>query len=238
MSSAQAMLPQLLPARVDVRARRARRTRHAGRGIVHALRVLGAVRAVAEALAADGAGELLVRFAVHAGAHVRFEQVAVGEGFAADGALEGLLAGVLLAVHVALLLGDEGEAAAGVVALVRFPLGVRVQVAGEFGLGVEDAAVAAAPEAGVVGARADKVGGLHVVVEILGVGEDLVADVCAVVPVAEVFAVGLQCGGTLQATMSAAVCWFVHGGYCACTCTSCSRSERRTLYTAMAKSGS
>jgi hypothetical protein len=56
--------------------------------------------------------------------------------------------------------------------------------------------------------------------------------------VAEVFAVGLQCGGTLQATMSAAVCWFVHRGYCTCTGTSCSRSERRTLYTAMAKSGS
>lgn len=124
MSRAQAMLPQLLPAGVDVSARRTRRTRHASSGIVHAFRVLGAVGAVAEALAADRAGELLVRFAVHAGAHVRFEQVAVGEGFAADGAFEGLLAGVLFAVHVALLLGDEGEAAAGVVAFVRFPLGV------------------------------------------------------------------------------------------------------------------
>lgn len=151
------MLPQLLSARVHISASRARRAGHAGRGIVHALRVLGAIRAVTEALAADGAGELLVGFAVHAGAHVRLEQVAVGEGFAADGALEGLLAGVLFAVHVALLLGDEGEAAAGVVALVGLPLGVRVQVAGEFGLGVEDAAVAAAPEAGVVGARADEV---------------------------------------------------------------------------------
>lgn len=146
------MLPQLLPARVDVSARRTRRTWHAGGGIVHALGVLGAIRAVAEALATDRAGELLVRFAVHAGAHVRFEQVAVGEGFAADGAFEGLLAGVLFTVDVALLLGDEGEAAAGVVALMGFPFGVRVQVAGEFGFGVEDAAVAAAPEAGVVGA--------------------------------------------------------------------------------------
>lgn len=158
---------------------------------MHALGVLRAVGAVAEALAADRASEFLVRFAVHARAHVRFEQVAVGEGFAADGALEGFLAGVLFAVHVALLLGDEGEAAAGVVALVRFPLGVRVQVAGEFGFGVEDAAVAAAPEAGVVGAGADEVCGLHVVVEVLRVGEGLVADVGAVVPVAEVCAVGL-----------------------------------------------
>ena len=74
------------------------------------------------------------------------------EGPAADGALEGFLARVLLAVHVSLLLRDEGEAAAGVVAFVRFPFGVRVQVAGEFGFGVEDAAVAAVPEAGVVGA--------------------------------------------------------------------------------------
>ena len=238
MSGAQAMLPQFLPARVDVRARRARRTRDTGRGIVHALRVLCAVRAVAEALAANGTGELLVRFAVHAGAHVRFEQVAVGEGFAADGALEGLLAGVLLAVHIALLLGDEGEATAGVVALVRFPLCVRVQVAGELGLGVEDAAVAAAPEAGVVGARADEVGGLNVVVEVLGACKDLVADVCAVVPVAEVLAIGLQCGGTLQTTMSTTVCWFVDGGYCACSGTSCSWSDRRTFCAAMAKSGS
>ena len=44
------------------------------------------------------------------------------------------------------------------------------------------------------------------VVEVLGVCEGLVADVGAVVPVAEVFAVGLQRGGTLQATMSATVC--------------------------------
>jgi len=153
---------------------------------------------------------------------VRFEQVAVGEGFAADGALEGLLAGVFLAVDVALLLGDEGEGAVGVVALVGFPLGVRVQVAGEFGLGVEDAAVAAVPEAGVVGAGADEVRGLHVVVEVLGVGEELVADVRAVVPVAEVLAVGLQGCGSLQAAVSTAMCWFVHGGYCACTCTPCS----------------
>ena len=66
-----------------------------------------------------------------------------------------------------------------------------MQVAGEFGFGVEDAAVAAAPEAGVVGAGADEVCGLHVVVEVLRVGEGLVADVGAVVPVAEVCAVGL-----------------------------------------------
>jgi hypothetical protein len=50
-----------------------------------------------------------------------------------------------------LLLGDEGEAAAWVVALVRFPFGVRVQVTREFGFGVEDAAVAAVPETGMVG---------------------------------------------------------------------------------------
>ena len=126
MARAQAMLPQLLPARVDVRTRRTRRARHTRRGIVHALCVLCAVRAVAETFAADGAGELLVCFTVHARAHVGFEQVAVGEGFAADGALEGLLAGVFLAVHVALLLGDECEAAAGIVALVGFPFSVRV----------------------------------------------------------------------------------------------------------------
>jgi len=66
MPRAQAMLPQLLPARVDIATSRTRRTRHARRGIVHALGVLGAVRAVAEALAADGAGEFLVGFAVHA----------------------------------------------------------------------------------------------------------------------------------------------------------------------------
>lgn len=83
-----------------------------------------AVGAVAEAFAADGAGEFLVGFAVHAGAHVGFQQVAVGEGFAADGAFEGFLARVLFAVHVALLLGHEGEVAAGVVAFVRFPFRV------------------------------------------------------------------------------------------------------------------
>ena len=118
------MLPQLLPARVNISTRRTRRTRHARGRIVHALGVLRAIRAVTEALAADRAGELLVRFAVHAGAHVRFEKVAVGEGFAADGAFERFLAGVLFAVDVALLLGDEGEAAAGVVAFVGFPFGV------------------------------------------------------------------------------------------------------------------
>jgi len=91
---------------------------------VHALRVLCAVRAVTEPFAADRAGELLVCFAVYARAHVRFKQVAVGEGFAADGAFEGFLAGVFLAVHVSLLLGYEGEVTAGVVALVRFPFGV------------------------------------------------------------------------------------------------------------------
>ena len=191
MPSAQAMLPQLLPTRVHISACRARRTRHTSRGIVHALRVLRAVRAITKTLPTDRAREFLVRFTVHAGAHVRLEQVAVGESFAADGALEGFLAGVFLAVHVALLLGDESEIAAGVVALVRFPLGVRVQVAREFGFGVEDPAVAAVPEAGVVGAGADEVCGLHVVVEVLGVGEGLVADVRAVGPVAEVFAVGL-----------------------------------------------
>ena len=57
---------------------------------------------------------------------------------------------MFLAVHVALLLGDEREAAAGVVALVRFPFGVRVQVAGQLWFCVEDAAVAATPEAGVI----------------------------------------------------------------------------------------
>ena len=75
------------------------------------------------------------------------------------------------------------------------------------------------------------------VMKVLGVCEDLIADVCAVVPMAEVFAIGLQRGSTLQATMSTAVRWFVHGGYCASPCTSCSRSERRTLYAAGAKSG-
>lgn len=153
---------------------------------------------------------------------MRFEQVAVRKSFAADGALEWLLAGVFFAVDVALLLGDEGEGAVRVVALVGFPFGMRVQVAGKFGFGVEDAAIAAVPEAGVVGAGADEVGGLHVVVEVLGVCEELVADVGAVVPVAEIFAVGLQGCGTLQAAMSTAMCWFVHGGYCACTCTPCS----------------
>jgi uracil phosphoribosyltransferase len=44
-----------------------------------------------------------------------------------------------------------------------------------------------------------------VVVEVLGVCEGLVADVCAVVPVAEVSAIGLQRGGTLQATVSTTV---------------------------------
>ena len=64
-------------------------------------------------------------------------------------------------------------------------------MAGEFGFGVEDAAVAAGPEAGVVGAGADEVRRLNVVVEVLGVGEELVADVGAVVPVAKVLAIGL-----------------------------------------------
>jgi hypothetical protein len=50
--------------------------------------------------------------------------------------------------------------------------------------------------------------------------------VCAVVPVAEVLTIGLQRGGTLQATVSATVRWFVHRGYCACTCTPCSWGER------------
>lgn len=151
------MLPQLLPPRIDIRTSRPGRTGHAGRRVVHALGVFGAVGAVAEALAADGAGEFLVGLAVHAGAHVGFQQVAVREGFAADGAFEGFFAGVLFAVHVALLLGDEGEVAAGVVAFVRFPFCVGVQVAGEFGFGVEDAAVAAVPKAGVVGSGAEEV---------------------------------------------------------------------------------
>ena len=55
-----------------------------------------------------------------------FQQVAVGEGFAADGALEGFFARMFFAVHVSLLLRDEGEAAAWVIAFVRFPFGVRV----------------------------------------------------------------------------------------------------------------
>lgn len=76
---------------------------------------------------------------------MRLQQVAVGEGFAADGAFEGFLARVLFAVDVALLLGYECQAAARVVAFVGFPFGVRVQVAGEFGFGVENAAVAAVP---------------------------------------------------------------------------------------------
>jgi len=122
---------------------------------------------------------------------MRFQQVAVGEGFAADGALEGFLARVFLAVDVSLLLRDKGEAAAREVTLVRFPFGVRVQVAGEFGFRVEGAAVATVPEAGVVGARAYEVDGLNVVVEVLGVGEELVTDVGILAPVAEVLAVGL-----------------------------------------------
>lgn len=40
-------------------------------------------------------------------------------------------------------------------------------------------------------------GGLDVMVEVLGVGEELVADVCSKVPVAEILAVGLQGKGTL-----------------------------------------
>lgn len=64
---------------------------------------------------------------------------------------------------------------------------------GELGFGVEDAAVAAGPEAGVVGAGADEVRRLDVVVQVLGGGEELVADLraAAVGPVAEVFAGGL-----------------------------------------------
>lgn len=157
MTCAQAMLSQLLPASVDVRARRACRTGYASGRIVDAFCVLRAIRAIAKSLAAYGASELLVCFAMDAGAHVGFEQVAVCEGFATDCALERFLAGVFLAVDVALLLSDEGEVAAGVVALVRFPFGVRVQVAREFGFGVEDAAVAAGPAAFVVGARAEEV---------------------------------------------------------------------------------
>lgn len=133
---------------------------------------------------------------------MRFEQVAVGEGFAADGAFEGLLACVLFAVHVSLLLGDEAEVAAGVVAFVRFPFGVRVQVAGEFGFCVEDSAVAAVPETGMVGSGAKEVSGLDVVVEFLGVCKCLVADAAAVVPLAEVLAVGLQCSSTLESAMA------------------------------------
>lgn len=84
-------------------------------------------------------------------------------------------------------------------------------MAGEFGFGVEDAAVAAGPEAGVIGAGADEVGGLDVVVQVLGGGEELVADVRAVVPVAEVFASGLQGGGALEAAVAATVGGLVHG---------------------------
>lgn len=64
-------------------------------------------------------------------------------------------------------------------------------MAGEFGFGVEDAAVAAVPEAGVVGSGAEEVRGLDVVVEFLGVGECLVAYSAGGVPLAEVLAVGL-----------------------------------------------
>lgn len=58
-------------------------------------------------------------------------------------AVEGLLARVLLAVHVALLLRDEGQTAAGHVADVWFVLCVAVEVATEFRFGVEGAAVTA-----------------------------------------------------------------------------------------------
>ena len=96
---------------------------------MHAFCVFRAIRAVAKALAADGASELLICFAVHARAHMRLEQVAVGKGLAADGALKWFLPCMLFAVHVALLLSDESEVATRVIALMRLPFGVGMQVA-------------------------------------------------------------------------------------------------------------
>lgn len=127
MTRALTMLPELLPTCVDVGTHfRTCRTRHGEDGIMHALRMLGSVGRIAEALATHRAGELLLGGAVHAGAEVRLQQVHVGEGFAAFVAAEGLLARVLLAVDFELLLGDEAEAAAGDVAGVWFVVGVAV----------------------------------------------------------------------------------------------------------------
>lgn len=76
-------------------------------------------------------------------AQVALEQVHVGKGLAAFVAGEGLLAGVLLLVHIALLLRDEAETAAWIVAFVRLELGMAMEMAGKFWLGVEGAAIAA-----------------------------------------------------------------------------------------------
>ena len=52
---------------------------------------------------------------------------------------------------------------------------------------------------------------LYVVVEVLGIREELVADICTVTPMAEVLAVSLQGNGTLQSAMATATAGFMHG---------------------------
>lgn len=83
-------------------------------------------------------------------------------------------------------------------------------MAGEFWFCVEHATVTALPEAGVIGARTDEMSRLHVVVEILRVGESLVADIGTMIPVAEILSIRLQCCRTLKSTMTTAVGWLVH----------------------------
>lgn len=101
------------------------------------------------------------------------EQVHVRECFLAHWTCVWLFSGVLLPMDITLLLSNEAEIAARIVAFMWFEFSMAVKMTRELRFCVEDTAIAAQPLTWVVGSTASEVIGLDMLMQALRVCEDV-----------------------------------------------------------------